>query len=81
MKSQTYLLENALAEGNPAYLADVLGIIARARSMTEVATKASVTREALYNALSLKGDPKLSTLQGVLKALDLKMRIEPIDTP
>lgn len=79
--TQAYLLESALQSGDPGHLANVLGIIARARGMTEVANKAGVTREALYKALSMNGDPKLSTLQGVLKALGLRMRLEPIDTP
>lgn len=78
-ESQAYLLQDAIDEGNPAYLADVLGIIARARGMTDTAAKAGVTREALYKALSPKGDPKLSTFIGVLRALGLRMRLEPID--
>jgi probable addiction module antidote protein len=34
-----------------------------------------VTREALYKALSAEGDPKLSTLLGVLQALDLELHV------
>ena len=79
--TQAYLLEDALDSGDPAYLSNVLGIIARARGMTETAAKAGVTREALYKALSLKGDPKLSTLLGVFRALGLKLKLEPIDPP
>ena len=41
--------------------------------MTRVAKEAGVTREALYKALSDKGDPKLSTLIGVAKALGLRL--------
>ena len=78
-ESQAYLLQDAIEEGNPAYLADVLGIIARARGMTQVAKDAGVTREALYKALSPEGDPKLSTLFGVVKALGLKMTLTPVD--
>ena len=80
-ESQAYLLQDALEEGNPGYLANVLGIIARARGMTDTASKAGVTREALYKALSPTGDPKLSTLLGVLRALGLRMRLEPIEGP
>ena len=36
-----------------------------------------VTREALYKAFSDKGDPRLSTLLGVLKTLDLKLSARP----
>lgn len=32
-------------------------------------------REALYKALSDKGDPKLSTLVGVMKALGLRFTV------
>ena len=77
--TQAFLLENALESDDPAYLANVLGIIARARGMTDTAAKAGVTREALYKALSPTGDPKLSTLLGVLRALGLRMRLEPIE--
>ena len=80
-ESQAYLLEDALDSGDTAYLADALGIIARARGMTDTAAKAGVTREALYKALSPTGDPKLSTLLGVLRALGLRMRLEPIEGP
>jgi probable addiction module antidote protein len=52
-----------------------LGNIARAKGMTQVARDAGITREALYKSLSKKGDPKLSTLLGVMKALGLKFTV------
>jgi probable addiction module antidote protein len=72
-EDQTELLNDALDTGNAVYIANALGIIARARGMSDVARGAGVTREALYKALSDKGDPKLSTLLGVLKTLNLKL--------
>ena len=47
--------------------------------MTSVAKDAGVTREALYKALSEKGDPRLSTLLGVTKALGLQLYAKPVD--
>jgi len=41
--------------------------------MSAVAREAGVTREALYRALSVEGDPRLSTLIGVLSALGIKL--------
>lgn len=67
------LLADAFESGDPSYIAHALGIIARARGMTEVAKEAGVTRMALYKALTPEGDPKLSTLLGVAKALGLKI--------
>lgn len=45
--------------------------------MSGIAEETGLSRMGLYKALSKKGDPRLSTLLGVLKALDLKLKIEP----
>ncbi len=67
-------LEAAFEDGDPALITAALGDIARAVGMTQLANQAGVTREALYKALSAKGDPRLSTLLGVMKALVLKLK-------
>ena len=66
-------LQAAFEDSDPKRIAAALGTVARAKGMTDVAKKAGVTREALYRALSEKGDPKLSTLIGVFKALGLRL--------
>ena len=72
-EDQAELLADAFESGDLGYIANALGIIARARGMSQVARDAGVTREALYKALSGDGDPKLSTVIGVVKALGLKL--------
>ena len=57
---------------------DALGVVAKARGMSQVARDAGVTREALYKSLSEKGDPKLSTLIGVAAALGYKLTATPV---
>lgn len=71
------LLTDTFATGDVAYIANALGVIARAKGMTEIAREAGVTREALYKALSPAGDPKLSTLLGVMKALGVRLSASP----
>jgi probable addiction module antidote protein len=66
-------LEAAFEDGDPSLIAAALGDIARAIGMTQMATQAGATREALYKALSPKGDPRLSTFLGVMKALGIKL--------
>ena len=68
-EDQTELLNDALASGDAGYIANALGVIARAQGMSQVARDAGVTREALYKGLTTTGDPKLSTVVGVLKTL------------
>jgi probable addiction module antidote protein len=71
--SQEELLNDALASGDARYVSQALGVIARARGMTAVAREAGVTREALYKALSENGDPRLTTLLGVARALGVTL--------
>lgn len=75
-EAQAELLNDALASGSAAYVAEALGVIARARGMSAVAREAGVTREALYKSLSEEGDPRLTTLLGVLEALGVKLHAE-----
>lgn len=70
-------LDEALAMDDPAFFAHALGIASRATGMTEVAKVAGVKREALYRALSETGDPQLSTLFGVIRALGMRIHIQP----
>ena len=77
--SQISLLEDAMESGHAGYMASALGTIARARGMTQIAKDAGVTREALYKSLSADGDPRLSTLLGVMKALNLKLSVEKVE--
>ncbi len=72
-EDQADLLNDALTSGNASYITNALGIIARARGMSEVARGAGVTREALYKALSSKGDPRLTTLLGTLATLGFRL--------
>ncbi len=72
-------LEAAFEDGDPRLIAMALGNIAKAKGMTGVAREAGITREALYKALSERGDPKLSTLLGVMRALGLRFTVTTID--
>lgn len=76
-ESQMELLADAFESGHAEYIAHALGIVARARGMTAIAREAGVTREALYKALSEDGDPRLSTLLGVARALGIRLSAEP----
>lgn len=66
-------LEAALEEGDPALVSAALGDIARAKGMTEIARETGLGRESLYKALSPEGNPELSTVLKVAKALGLRL--------
>ena len=66
-------LEAALEVGEPALIAAVLGDIARARGMTQLARDTGLGRESLYKALSPNGNPEFSTILKVVNALGLRL--------
>ncbi len=70
-------LAAAFEEGDEAFIKLALNDIARAMGMTEVAKAAGMTREGLYKSLGKGGDPKLSTLLGVAKALNVHLTVVP----
>ena len=60
----------------PKVLLIALRQIAKARGVANVAKAARVERESLYRALSPRGNPRLSTLMAVTKALGLTLTVE-----
>jgi probable addiction module antidote protein len=61
----------------PAVLLIALRRIAEARGgIAKVAKAAGIERESLYRALSARGNPRLSTLVAVTKAVGLKLTVE-----
>ena len=72
-------LEAAIEEsdGDAAFIAMALGDIARAKGMAELSRETGLGRESLYKALSAEGNPQLSTILKVAKALGLQLHVKP----
>jgi probable addiction module antidote protein len=70
-------VSEALDTNDPAFIADALGVVARARGMSQIARDTGLSRESLYRALSAEGNPELSTLLRVIGALGLRLSIKP----
>jgi probable addiction module antidote protein len=63
-------------EDEPKVLLIALRHVAQARGIAKVARAAGVERESLYRALSARGNPRLSTLVAVTKAIGLRLTVE-----
>lgn len=63
-------------DAEPRVLLIALRHLAQARGVAKVAKAAGIERESLYRALSAKGNPRLSTLYAVAKAVGLKLTVE-----
>ena len=66
------------ASDNPALIVHALGVIARAKNMSQLSRATGMSREGLYKALSPEGNPTFSTVAKVAKALGFKLTVEPM---
>jgi probable addiction module antidote protein len=70
-------LDGAFADGEAGEIADVLGVVARARGMSQPTEETGLTRQALYKALSSGGNPEFATVMKVIRALGFRLYPEP----
>ncbi|CAK0743661.1 putative addiction module antidote protein [Gammaproteobacteria bacterium] len=68
-----------IEEGDSSELAHALGIIARARGMTEIAKASGIGRESLYKALRPNAQPRFDTITRVCAALGVKLVVQTIE--
>jgi probable addiction module antidote protein len=75
---QAEYISAALETGDATFVRDAVGIVARARGMSDIARAAGLNRESLYKALGEKGNPEFGTMLGVLRALGLELAARPL---
>ena len=73
-------IEACMDEGgeDPAFIAQALGVVARARNMSQLARDTGMTREGLYKSLSGAGNPSFATVVKVARALGFKVTLQPL---
>ena len=70
-------LADALETGDAPYIAKALGVVARAKGMTELARATGLSREQLYRSFSEQGNPTLKTMLAVMRALGVELTVRP----
>lgn len=68
----TFMAE-AFETADAGYIAHALGVVARARGMTDIASQTGLSREQLYRSFSAEGNPTLKTTIAVMKALGISL--------
>ncbi len=66
-------MADAFATGDAGFIAHALGIVARAKGMTQIARETGLSREQLYRSFSEHGNPTLKTTLAVMKALGIDL--------
>lgn len=70
-------MADAFETGDATYIAKALGVVARAKGMTQIARETGLSREQLYRSFSERGNPTLKTTLAVMRALGVDMTAKP----
>jgi probable addiction module antidote protein len=73
-EAQLAYLALTLEEDDPAAFTEALGVVARARGMTQLAGEIGTGRNTLYKGLRRGGNPSFATIIHVLHALGIDIR-------
>lgn len=68
-------LSEAFSSHNPKHISNAIGVVMRAKGMTEMAKRTGFNRESLYHAFSEKGNPTLRVLLPVLDTLGVNLTV------
>ena len=66
-------MAEAFKTNDAAYIAHALGVVARAKGMSQIASQTGLSREQLYRSFSSEGNPTLKTTLAVMKALGITL--------
>jgi probable addiction module antidote protein len=66
-------MADAFESEDAGYIAHALGVVARAKGMSQIASETGLSREQLYRSFSENGNPTLKTTIAVMKALGIEL--------
>lgn len=77
-----FFIEAALEEApdDSAFIASVLGIVARARNISDHARTTGIARETLYKMLRGEGNPTMGNLSKLARSLGFRLSLVPVDS-
>jgi probable addiction module antidote protein len=64
------------AGDDAAFITHALGVVAKAKGMTQLSKQTGLGRESLYKALSGEGNPSFATILKVMRALGVQIHTE-----
>ena len=64
------------AGDDAAFITHALGVVAKAKGMTQLSKQTGLGRESLYKALSGVGNPSFATILKVMRALGVQIHTE-----
>jgi probable addiction module antidote protein len=71
-------MADAFESGDAGYIAHALGVVARAKGMSQIANESGLSREQLYRSFSKRGNPTLKSTLTVMKSLGIELTTKPV---
>jgi len=68
-------LDAVFEDGDSTLIKAAIADVARAKGMTEVATKSGISRAGLYKALGENGNPSFETIAAIMKAIGVRIAV------
>jgi len=72
--------EDYALDGDSATLLTMLRIIVRVKGISAIADEIGMTRQGLQKALSAKGNPRLDSINAIMRALGYQLLPRPLET-
>jgi len=72
------VLLDASKHDDASFMATILGHVARARNLSELARETGIARETLYKVTRGEGNPTLATIGKLARALGFRLSLMPL---
>ena len=80
-EAMSVFMDEAFATGSARIVADSLGVVAKSIGMAEIARRAGMSRQEVYDALIGKTTPRLDAIRSVVTAMGLRLSAAPHTEP
>ncbi|MCP4417222.1 MAG: putative addiction module antidote protein [Chloroflexi bacterium] len=74
----TEIFTDYAQDGDSATLLSALRIIARVKGISAIATEVDMSRQGLQKALSAKGNPRLDSINAIMRAMGYQLMPSPL---
>jgi probable addiction module antidote protein len=72
-------LDAYLEDSTPEELREALATVARSHGVSDLSRRSGVSRPGIYKALGQDGNPSFETIQSILAAMGLRLKVVPAE--
>ncbi len=73
------IFDDYARDGDSAALLSALRVVARVKGVSAMAEEIGMTRQGLQKALSARGNPRLDSINAIMRAMGYRLAPQPLD--